>query len=54
MDEIAATLEAAGAPGGFHAAAADLYRRLAYFKDLPTPPLDEVLAAVRQDGRPER
>jgi 3-hydroxyisobutyrate dehydrogenase-like beta-hydroxyacid dehydrogenase len=53
MDEIAATLEAAGAPGGFHAAAADLYRRIAYFKDLPTPPLDEVLAAVRQDGGPE-
>ena len=54
MDEIAATLEAAGAPGGFHAAAADLYRRLARFKDAAsTPPLDEVLAAVRQEGGSE-
>jgi 3-hydroxyisobutyrate dehydrogenase-like beta-hydroxyacid dehydrogenase len=50
MDEIAATLEASGAPGGFHAAAADLYCRLAHFKDRPTPPLDEVLAAVREEG----
>ena len=50
MDEIAVTLEAAGAPGGFHAAAAGLYRRLAHFKDRPVPPLDEVLAAVRQES----
>ena len=47
MDEIAATFEAAGLPGGFHAAAANLYRRIAQFKGAPsTPPLDEVLAAL--------
>jgi 3-hydroxyisobutyrate dehydrogenase-like beta-hydroxyacid dehydrogenase len=47
MDEISATFEDAGMPGGFHAAAADLYRRLAPFKDAPvTPPLEAVLAAL--------
>jgi 3-hydroxyisobutyrate dehydrogenase-like beta-hydroxyacid dehydrogenase len=47
MEEIAATLEAAGVPGGFHLAAAELYRRIAHFKDAPsTPELDEVLAAL--------
>jgi 3-hydroxyisobutyrate dehydrogenase-like beta-hydroxyacid dehydrogenase len=47
MDEIASTFAAAGLPGGFHLAAADLYRRLAGFKDAPSlPPLEEVLAAL--------
>lgn len=47
MEEIAATFEAAGVPGGFHAAAAELYRRLATFKDAAEPPaLAEVLAAA--------
>ena len=47
MDEIAATFRDAGLPGGFHAAAADIYGRLAEFKDAPaTPPLEEVLAAL--------
>jgi 3-hydroxyisobutyrate dehydrogenase-like beta-hydroxyacid dehydrogenase len=47
MDEIAATFEDAGLPRGFHAAAADIYRRLAGFKNAPeTPPLDEVIAAL--------
>ena len=47
MDEISATFEAAGMPVGFHAAAADLYRRIAPFKDAPaTPPLEAVLAAL--------
>ena len=47
MDEISATFEAAGLPGGFHAAAAELYRRIANFKDAPeTPSLDTVLAAL--------
>jgi 3-hydroxyisobutyrate dehydrogenase-like beta-hydroxyacid dehydrogenase len=49
MDEISATFEAAGLPGGFHAAAAELYRRIAPFKDAPaTPPLQDVLAALIQ------
>jgi 3-hydroxyisobutyrate dehydrogenase-like beta-hydroxyacid dehydrogenase len=47
MDEISATLQDAAAFGGFHAAAADLYRRLAQFKDAPsTPELAEVIAAL--------
>lgn len=50
MDEIAATLSAAGIPGEFHAAAADIYRRMADFKGSPTlPSLDEVLAALLRD-----
>jgi 3-hydroxyisobutyrate dehydrogenase-like beta-hydroxyacid dehydrogenase len=38
MEEIAATFEAAGLPGGFHQACGEIYRRLAEFKDAPTPP----------------
>jgi 3-hydroxyisobutyrate dehydrogenase-like beta-hydroxyacid dehydrogenase len=38
MEEIAATFEAAGLPGGFHEAAAEIYRRLAPYKDAATPP----------------
>jgi len=37
MDEIAATFLAAGLPDGFHQAAADVYRRLARWKDVPAP-----------------
>jgi 3-hydroxyisobutyrate dehydrogenase-like beta-hydroxyacid dehydrogenase len=52
MDEIAATFRAAGLPGEFHAAAADVYRRMADFKDAPTlPTLEQVLAALVQDSR---
>jgi 3-hydroxyisobutyrate dehydrogenase-like beta-hydroxyacid dehydrogenase len=48
MDEIAETFRAAGLPGEFHAAAANLFRRLAAFKDAAEPPpLDAVLAALR-------
>jgi 3-hydroxyisobutyrate dehydrogenase-like beta-hydroxyacid dehydrogenase len=57
MDEIAATFDAAGLPPGFHAAAADLYRRLAPFKGTPgLPELEAVLAALLEDaasGTPE-
>ena len=38
MREIAATFEAAGLPGGFHNAAADICERLASFKDCNDPP----------------
>ena len=49
MEEIAASFEAAGLPGGFHLAAADLYRRLEGFKGGTTPPaLAEVTAAIRR------
>jgi 3-hydroxyisobutyrate dehydrogenase-like beta-hydroxyacid dehydrogenase len=49
MEEISATFAGAGLPGGFHAAAADLYRRIAHFKDAPeAPSLEEVLDALVQ------
>ncbi|HEY3067901.1 MAG TPA: DUF1932 domain-containing protein [Methylomirabilota bacterium] len=38
MEEIAATFGAAGLPEGFHAAAAEIYRRLAGWKDTPSAP----------------
>ena len=38
MDEIASTFEADGLPGGFHRAAAEVYRRLSEFKDDPNAP----------------
>jgi 3-hydroxyisobutyrate dehydrogenase-like beta-hydroxyacid dehydrogenase len=48
MEEIAATFAAAGMPPGFHQAAAEIYQRLADFKDAPaTPALEPVLAALR-------
>ena len=48
MEEIAASFEAAGLPAGFHEAAADLYSRLAPFKDRgdPGPEVKEVLDAL--------
>jgi 3-hydroxyisobutyrate dehydrogenase-like beta-hydroxyacid dehydrogenase len=49
MEEIAASFEAAGLPGGFHLAAAELYRGLAAFKDGAKPPaLAEVTKAIRR------
>ena len=49
MDEIASTFKEAGMPGEFHAAAADIYRRITHFKDAPTTPaLKDVLAALAQ------
>lgn len=50
MEEIAETMREAGVPGDFHAAAAEVYRRLAPFKsaaELPT--LEAVVAALRRD-----
>src|SRR5262249_6560893 len=55
MEEIAASFEAAGLPGGFHSAAADVYGRLAAFKDAAAPPkLDEVTEAIRRGAKPAR
>jgi hypothetical protein len=52
MEEVRATLEQAGLPGGFHAAAAEIYRRMAHFKGLSVlPPLKEVLVALLGRGR---
>lgn len=47
MEEIADTFAGADLPDGFHRAAAEIFRRLAGFKDVPEPPpLAEVLAAL--------
>ncbi len=51
MEEIAATFAAAGMPNGFHQAAGDIYRRLAGFKDVETPELETVLAALKHPAR---
>jgi hypothetical protein len=51
MEEIAASFEAAQLPGGFHHAAADVYRRLLDFKgQTATPALPAVVAKVRQNA----
>jgi len=49
MEEIAETFRAAGLPGGFHLAAADICQRLTPFKDQtePAPTLTGVVAAIR-------
>jgi 3-hydroxyisobutyrate dehydrogenase-like beta-hydroxyacid dehydrogenase len=55
MEEIAATFGAAGLPNGFHDAAAEIYRRLAGFKDAdPAPRLDEVLRVLSGEAPPHR
>jgi 3-hydroxyisobutyrate dehydrogenase-like beta-hydroxyacid dehydrogenase len=46
MEEIAATLDAAGLPAGFHLASAEVYRRLAGFEDDRTVGGDAVLEAL--------
>ena len=38
MEEIAASFDAVGLPDDFHQACAEIYRRLAGWKDTPTPP----------------
>ena len=49
MEEIAATFSAAGLPSGFHESAAEVYRRMADFKDSPSlPELNEVLASLQK------
>ena len=44
MEQIAATFEAAGLPGGFHLAAADVYERMTQFKDDRNAPGGPTLA----------
>ena len=48
MQEIAATFENAGLPGGFHTAAAAVFERLAQFKDEPAADIVELLKALNQ------
>jgi len=50
MDEISATFSGVGVPGEFHQAAGEVYRRMAGFKDAPTPPeIGAILAALLRD-----
>lgn len=47
MEEISATFQAAGLPGEFHAAAAEVYRRMDGLEKLSeTPSLDQVLSRL--------
>jgi len=49
MEEIARTFEGAGQPGGFHAASAEIFKRLSDLKDGPHPSeLAEVLKRLNQ------
>jgi 3-hydroxyisobutyrate dehydrogenase-like beta-hydroxyacid dehydrogenase len=52
MEEIAETFRAAGLPGGFHLAAAELCQRLAPFKDQtdPAPTLAAVVDTIRKES----
>ena len=51
MGEISHTFNDAGAPGGFHITAADIYHRLSQFKDAKTPPtFAEILDALSNKG----
>ncbi len=50
MEEIADAFAAATLPDGFHRAAAEVFRRLAEFKDVPAPPaLEAALAALLRE-----
>jgi len=52
MEENAATLDAAGLPEGFHEAAAEVYRRLAVYKDAGVAPtLDEVAKTLLKERK---
>jgi 3-hydroxyisobutyrate dehydrogenase-like beta-hydroxyacid dehydrogenase len=50
MHEIAATFREAGLPGGFHDAAAEVFERLAAFKEQTEPPaIESVLEVLLRD-----
>jgi 3-hydroxyisobutyrate dehydrogenase-like beta-hydroxyacid dehydrogenase len=52
MREIASTFREAGLPGGFHEAAAEVYRRMAGFKHRDqSPQLEEVLTALLENQK---
>jgi 3-hydroxyisobutyrate dehydrogenase-like beta-hydroxyacid dehydrogenase len=46
MEEIAATFAAAGLPDAFHQGAAEIYRRMAIYKEGPAPSFADVLRAL--------
>lgn len=51
MEEIAATFDETGLPGGFHRAAAEIFRRLAGFKAAEEEPSLAVLLAAAREPR---
>jgi 3-hydroxyisobutyrate dehydrogenase-like beta-hydroxyacid dehydrogenase len=53
MEEIAASFEAAGLPGGFHRAAAEVYGRLAGYKDAGAPDLAALIETLLESESPE-
>jgi 3-hydroxyisobutyrate dehydrogenase-like beta-hydroxyacid dehydrogenase len=55
MEEIAASFEAAGLPNGFHHAAAELFGRVARFKNTADgPSLSEVMASLLREAGERR
>ena len=46
MLEIASTFDAAGLPAGFHRAAAEIYERMAHFKNEDPASLDQVIETL--------
>ena len=50
MREIAATFDGAGLPGGFHEAAAEIYRRMSGLKDAADVDLERVVADLLHGG----
>ena len=51
MEQISQTFEAAGFHGGFHAAAAEVFRRSAPLRDIADPEVGEVLQALLANDR---
>jgi len=50
MKEISSTFQSAGLPGGFHDAAANVYTRIASFKDASSiPTLESILEALKSE-----
>jgi hypothetical protein len=55
MEGIASTFKEANLPDGFHLGAAELYKRLRFFKDIKgTIPISEVINAIRSGELSER
>jgi 3-hydroxyisobutyrate dehydrogenase-like beta-hydroxyacid dehydrogenase len=52
MEEIASTFAARDLPGGFHEAAAEIYRRMSDLKEVADPEFNDVLAALRAPESP--
>lgn len=48
MEEISKTFEDAGLSGGFHQAAADVFRRIESLRDADDPPVDDVVRVMLQ------